>query len=58
MAYISDIIDAIEKKYQIKVKGKARNHSFVDGIRFFNKDDANIEHLLPDILYSQTFTDM
>ena len=40
MAYISDIIDAIEKKYQIKVKGKARNHSFVDGIRFFNKDDA------------------
>ena len=55
MAYISDIIDAIEKKYQIKVKGKARNHSFVDGIRFFNEDDANIEHLLPDILYIADF---
>ncbi|SEL26976.1 PucR C-terminal helix-turn-helix domain-containing protein [Butyrivibrio sp. ob235] len=51
MAYISDILDAIEKKYDLKVHGNYQKRHSIDGIRFFNENDANIEHLMPNILY-------
>ena len=51
MAYISDIVNIIERKYSTKVHGNSQNRQSIDGMRFFNENDANIEHLSPNILY-------
>ena len=51
MAYVSDIVTAIEKKFGIIVEGNyAKRHS-TDGIRFLNDTDAAIGHLNPNVLY-------
>lgn len=51
MAYISDIIAAIEKKYGIVVEGNYGKRHTADGIRFLNDTDAAIGHLNPNVLY-------
>ena len=51
MAYISDIVSSIEKRYSLKVLGNFQCRHSVDGIRFLDKNDANIGHLSPGILY-------
>ncbi|SKB83411.1 PucR C-terminal helix-turn-helix domain-containing protein [Lachnospiraceae bacterium] len=56
MAYLSDIIDSLEKKYGIKVHGSRPNRRTTDGIHFFNDNDANIEHLSPNVLYLASFS--
>ena len=57
MAYISEIVKAIEKKYNSKVYGNFQKRHSVDGIHFFNANDANIGHLSPNILYIADYTD-
>ena len=57
MAYISDIINAIEKKYEIIVHGNAPKRHSVDGLRFLNQNDVIIEHLSPNILYLACYKD-
>ncbi len=55
MAYLLDIIDTVEKKFHLEIHGKAQNRRTIDGIHFFNENDANIEHLSPNILYLAEF---
>ncbi|MCR5777935.1 MAG: helix-turn-helix domain-containing protein [Lachnospiraceae bacterium] len=55
MAYLSDIISILEKKYNLVIHGKKQNRRTIDGIHFFNDNDANIEHLSPNILYLADF---
>ncbi len=56
MAYIHDIVDVIEKKYGLIVHGDAQKRQSIDGMRFFNENDANIEHLSPNVLYLADFS--
>lgn len=51
MAYLSDIIKIIEKKCKVKVMGSCQNNHLIEGIRFLNRNDVNIGHLSPGILY-------
>ncbi len=56
MAHIADIITTVENKYSIKIHGNSQNRQSIDGMRFLNENDANIEHLTPNILYLADFS--
>ncbi|WP_029322364.1 PucR family transcriptional regulator [Butyrivibrio sp. AE3004] len=51
MAYITDIVNGITKKYRVEVHGNYQKRHSIDGIRFLDKTDVNIEHLTPGLLY-------
>lgn len=51
MAYLSSIVNAIEAHFQLEIHGEHYHRALVNGVRFANKDDADISHLTPNILY-------
>ena len=55
MAYLSTIIEDIEKRYSIKVHGNYHSKQTIDGIRFLDKNDISISYLYPNVIYLTNF---
>jgi sugar diacid utilization regulator len=51
MNTLGQIIDKLEKKYEITIHGECHENDFIKGIRFLSNDDIQLTYLTPNLLY-------